>query len=113
MESALTLFNYQAEKNPVYHEFTTQLRKLPGSVKTISDIPFLPVEFFRTRKIIIGDLAPAEVFESSRTTGSTVSRHYVHDRELYEESFLRGFRLFYGKPDDYFIGALFAVIYRP
>lgn len=106
LESALTLFNYQAEKNPVYHEFTTQLRKLPGSVKTISDIPFLPVEFFRTRKIIIGDLAPAEVFESSRTTGSTVSRHYVHDRELYEESFLRGFRLFYGKPDDYFIGAL-------
>ena len=106
LETTLEVFNYQAEKNPVYHDFLVRLRKNQANIKTISDIPFLPVEFFRNHKIITENLSAEIVFESSATTGSIVSRHFVHERQLYEESFLRGFRMFYGEPDDYFIGAL-------
>lgn len=106
LKTALQVFNYQAEKNSVYQDFITRLRKNKSNVKTITDIPFLPVEFFKSHKIITGNLPAEVVFESSRTTGSVVSRHFVHDIKLYEESFLRGFRHFYGDPEDYFIGAL-------
>jgi hypothetical protein len=106
LETTLKVFDYQAKKNPVYSDFITRLHKNRGSVKEISDIPFLPVEFFRSHKIITENLSAEMVFESSRTTGSVVSRHFVHDLTLYEESFLRGFRIFYGNPEEYFIGAL-------
>ncbi len=105
-ETALEVFNYQYDKNPVYHDFLVSLRKTPNSIKSVSDIPFLPVEFFKSHKIMTGNLSVDEVFESSRTTGSVVSKHFVHDRQLYEESFRRGFGIFYGDPGDYFIGAL-------
>jgi phenylacetate-coenzyme A ligase PaaK-like adenylate-forming protein len=69
-------------------------------------VPFLPVEFFKRHKIISGNQPEEIVFESSGTTGSNVSRHYVSDISLYEKSFLRCFRLFYNDPEDYFIAAL-------
>jgi len=106
LETALQVFNYQIDNNSVYQDFTTRIRKNKSNVKTIPDIPFLPVEFFKNHKIIAENMSAEIVFESSRTTGSIVSRHFVHDIKLYEESFLRGFRYFYGDPEDYFIGAL-------
>ncbi len=106
LDTALEVFNYQFKENPVYHEFITQLRLDPLKVKSLSDIPFLPVEFFKSHKIITQNLSADEVFESSMTTGSLASQHFVHDRSIYEESFLKGFRLFYGNPEGYFIGAL-------
>src|SRR5665648_109445 len=86
LETALAVFNYQAEHNPVYHDFLVKLRKTRSSIKSIPDIPFLPVEFFKSHKIIIENLSTDKVFESSRTTGSVVSKHFVHDIQMYEES---------------------------
>src|SRR5450759_1182880 len=106
LETALTVFNYQADKNPVYHDFLTQLRKTRSSVKAISDIPFLPVEFFRNHKIITGSLPVEMIFESSGTTGATPGKHYISDLSLYEDSFLKSFRLFYGEPEQFLIAAL-------
>jgi hypothetical protein len=104
--TALEIFNYQYRNNQVYKEFVTLLGRERGNVDSVSEIPFLPVEFFRNHKIITGDGEVEAVFESSGTTGIKPGRHYVTDLKLYQESFLKTFRLFYGDPEGYLIIAL-------
>jgi phenylacetate-coenzyme A ligase PaaK-like adenylate-forming protein len=106
LETALEIFNYQYKNNTVYHDFIKSLGKEPSKIKSPSEVPFLPVEFFRNHKIITGDFPADRIFESSGTTGITTGKHYVKDLKLYEESFIRSFRLFYGEPQDYLIVAL-------
>jgi len=105
-EITLDTFRYQAENNPVYKEFNEQLGIDYKSVKMPEDIPFLPVEFFKRHKILTGTDHVDRVFESSGTTGSAVSRHYIADADLYEKSFMNVFSLFYGDISDYVITAL-------
>ena len=103
---SLGIFNYQAEYNPVYKDFIDKLGVRPSAIRSVRDIPFLPVEFFRNHRIITGDHEPVTIFESSGTTGSDASRHYILDPALYEESFLKCFRYFFGEPAGYFFAAL-------
>ena len=105
-KTALEVFRYQASNNAIYQDFIKQLGIKKDSVSSLLQVPFLPVEFFKRHKIITGNHAEEIVFESSGTTGSNVSRHYVSDISVYEKSFLRCFRLFYNDPEDYFIAAL-------
>jgi phenylacetate-coenzyme A ligase PaaK-like adenylate-forming protein len=105
-DTALKVFEFQAENNKLYSEFLKGLRITKDDVKTIEEIPFLPVGLFKNHMIITGNQSPAKIFESSGTTGSSASRHYVSDLSLYEESFSRSFRLFYGEPSDLIIAAL-------
>jgi hypothetical protein len=106
LDTVFKVFRYQAENNPVYSDFISRLGIKKESVKTPEEIPFLPVELFRSHKIITG-INPAErIFESSGTTSSSNSRHYIVDSKLYEKSFLNCFRFFYGDPEDYLITAL-------
>jgi phenylacetate-coenzyme A ligase PaaK-like adenylate-forming protein len=105
-KAALEVFNYQCDSNPVYGTFTGSLGKGRSYAETLEELTFLPVEFFRNHKIITGGLAEETVFESSGTTGVTTSRHYVCDLGLYEESFMKTFRLFYGDPAEFIIAAL-------
>lgn len=103
---ALEIFLYQSSENPVYSKYIKLLGIAPESVSVIEEIPFLPVEFFRDHKVVTGNAQPEIVFESSGTTSSRTSRHFVADKNLYLESLLRGFEFFYGKPSDYCIMAL-------
>lgn len=103
-ETALEVFHIQAENNPVYRKFIINLGKKGNKIKSLTEIPFLPVEFFRNHKIVTGTSSAEAVFESSRTTGLVSSRHYVTDLTVYQESFLKGFRFFHGDPADYFFG---------
>jgi phenylacetate-coenzyme A ligase PaaK-like adenylate-forming protein len=105
-ELALEIFHFQSETVPVYKEFINYLKVIPGSVDSVSKIPFLPVEFFKSHKIIAAGQKPQIVFKSSGTTGSTPSKHFVASLDLYEKSFLRCFSNFYGNPGDYCILAL-------
>ncbi|MFH0841416.1 MAG: acyl transferase [Bacteroidota bacterium] len=104
--AALEIFNYQAAGNRVYHQFIDLLGVDPGSVDAPEKIPFLPAGFFRDHKVITGEQPEKIIFESSGTTGTSVSRHYVVDPSLYKESFLKAFSLFYGDPGEYLIAAL-------
>lgn len=106
IETAFRIFEFQAEKNPVYRNFISSLGRTRNTVKKINDIPFLPVEFFKSQTVAVENLASETVFESSRTTGKIPSRHFVHDLKIYEESFMKSFRYFYGEPSEYFIAAL-------
>jgi phenylacetate-coenzyme A ligase PaaK-like adenylate-forming protein len=100
------VFNYQFDNNIIYQKFITSLNKKHNTLKTLADIPFLPVEFFKNQKIVTGDLPVEIIFESSGTTGVSPAKHFVTDLSLYEESFLKAFRYFYGDPGEYLIAAL-------
>ncbi len=103
---ALKTFRHQFEYNPVYQQFCKLLNKTPDNVKTLEDIPFLPISFFKEQAILTGDEAFEKIFCSSGTTGQMTSKHFVKDLSLYEQSFRLGFQTFYGNPSDYCILAL-------
>ncbi|MDO6431342.1 acyl transferase [Flavitalea sp. BT771] len=110
---ALEVFHFQYEHNPLYRSWVDTLGVPPDTVQSLSQIPFLPVSFFKSGEVRTTDFVPAAVFESSGTTGTGGSRHEVKDLELYKESFIRCFRLFYGLPGDYcIIGLLPAYLER-
>ncbi|HEY6082481.1 MAG TPA: acyl transferase [Chitinophagaceae bacterium] len=100
---ALALFNYQYEFNKIYRGYAEVLKIHPGSVKHLTDIPFLPIQFFKTHRVTTGDFTPELVFESSGTTTMMNSRHYIKDAGLYRKTFLSVFGQFYGNVEDYVI----------
>ncbi len=100
---ALEIFQFQYRHNPVYQAYVNQLGVDPGQVQRVEEIPFLPIRFFKTHAIRSGIFEPEAVFESSGTTGTVNSRHFVRSTALYEESFNRGFERFYGPVTDYCI----------
>jgi phenylacetate-coenzyme A ligase PaaK-like adenylate-forming protein len=104
--AALEVFNFQAKHCPVYREYLKVLKADPSSVKEPEDIPFLPVEMFKTHTILEEGKQAEVVFESSGTGGTSSSRHHVADIQLYRESFLRTFNTFYGSPEGLCILAL-------
>jgi phenylacetate-coenzyme A ligase PaaK-like adenylate-forming protein len=103
---ALEIFHYQAANNSVYKKYIDLLGVLPNSITKIDDIPFLPIEFFKTHQVVTGDFVPQEVFFSSGTTGQIQSKHFVKDISVYEKSFTTSFELFYNSPKDICILAL-------
>jgi phenylacetate-coenzyme A ligase PaaK-like adenylate-forming protein len=105
-DTAIEIFRYQVEENPVYKLFVSGLDINPESVNTVTEIPFLPIEFFKNHRIISGPYNHELFFESSGTTGSATSRHYLTDPEIYHESFLSGFRYFFGDPRDWMFAAM-------
>ncbi len=103
---ALEIFAYQFKQNLVYREFCQHLKKNPENVHSLSEIPFLPIEFFKSKRIYCGADTEQKMFTSSGTTGLQTSQHFVKSLAIYEESFRKGFNLFYGAPSDYVILAL-------
>lgn len=105
-EIARELFLYQYEHNEIYRAFVEALHIDTKEVRDITQIPFLPVHFFRTHRVVTGDFEPEVIFESSSTTSDTSSKHYVKSVELYKESLLQGFCARYGDVAGYTILAL-------
>ena len=103
---ALEIFRYQSEHNPVYSEYLALLNIVSNSIAKLSEIPFLPIEFFKSHKVITGKASPSVVFESSGTTGQTPSKHYMIDIDLYKTSFTKTFNQFFGSPEKYCFLAL-------
>lgn len=100
---ALDVFKFQYENNIIYRQFVDALHINVNGVSTITQIPFLPVSFFKTHRIQSNSFEPEMIFESSGTTQTVNSKHYVSDINLYTQSFLRGFDQFYGNPESYCI----------
>lgn len=103
---ALQVFKYQFNNNKVYRSFCDLLYKHPSDVKTINDIPFLPIQFFKSHQILSSQNDIETTFTSSGTTGNLTSNHYVTDLKIYKQSFRLGFKQFYGNIKDYVILAL-------
>ena len=103
---ALEIFRYQYSANKVYRDYCELTGVSETAVFSSNEIPFLPIEFFKTHRIVSGNCEAQKLFSSSGTTGQQTSRHYVCDLKLYEESFLRCFEKFFGPPAQYSILAL-------
>lgn len=103
---AIEVFRFQHENVRVYRNFCNLLNTQISEVKTIAEIPFLPIQFFKSHKILAENSVEETVFTSSGTTGSINSRHYVSDIGLYETSFLKAFESNYGKTENFVILAL-------
>ena len=103
LPKALTLMQYQATNNAVYREWVQSMKVQLDEVHLMEQIPFLPIDFFKTHAIYTGTECPSFYFESSGTTQDIVSKHFVKDLSVYEESFMECFQQFYGSPKDYCI----------
>lgn len=103
---ALELFRYQATNNPVYARYIELLHIDPNNIKSIYQIPYLPIELFKGHTIQTGTQTAKLHFESSGTTGMTNSVHHVPRPEIYEWSYLKGFKVGYGNIEDYCVLAL-------
>ncbi|HEV3325154.1 MAG TPA: acyl transferase [Puia sp.] len=98
---ALDTFRLQYDQNSLYRQYADALGVRPESVRSLVELPFLPVSFFKTHLVRTGEFIPEIVFESSGTTGSVTSRHAVKELELYRRSFTAGFERFYGSITDW------------
>ncbi len=112
-ETALAVFQLQHKNCLVYRQFCDILKINPAEIKSVNDIPFLPIEFFKTHMIVTSSVPdsyrdeklPSKLFTSSGT-GGVQSKHHVSDISIYEESFRKGFELFYGNIQEYCLIAL-------
>ncbi|MEE9406720.1 MAG: acyl transferase [Polaribacter sp.] len=103
---ALEVFKHQFKNNKVYRSFCDLLYIHPSDVSKVEEIPFLPIQFFKSKKIVSSLDEVEEIFTSSGTTGNTTSKHFVTDIEVYKESYLKGFAHFYGDIEEYVVLAL-------
>lgn len=102
----LKVFRHQYDNNLVYQQFCNFLKKDKTNVKSVSEIPFLPIQFFKSHAVISSNEPVQQTFTSSGTTGMQTSKHLVTDVNWYEQSYRLGFSQFYGNIEDYCVLAL-------
>jgi hypothetical protein len=102
-ETALEVFNFQFNNVAIYNAYCKYLGKTPNTISSIEAIPFLPIQLFKTQKLIIDKQVAEVIFESSGTMGSINSKHYVANTKLYTKSFMRCFNEAYGDVKQYCI----------
>jgi phenylacetate-coenzyme A ligase PaaK-like adenylate-forming protein len=103
---SLDIFRFQATHNLVYNQYLNLLNIDVEAIQKINEIPFLPIQFFKSHKIFSSREKHQKIFLSSGTTGSIQSKHFVSDLSIYEESFTKGFEYFYGDIKEYTVLAL-------
>ncbi len=103
---ALKVFRFQYDNNVIYREFCEYLNVEKHDVKSLQQIPFLPIQFFKSHDVLSSEEKIQETFTSSGTTGMTTSRHLITDITLYEESYRKAFSEFYGNIENYAVLAL-------
>jgi hypothetical protein len=100
---ALEAFQFQFSNNATYHDFCRAIGRTPDKVFQITDIPFLPISFFKSHRVETTEFDAELFFSSSGTTGSITSSHYVKNADIYRRSFMDAFNRFYGDIKDYCI----------
>ena len=100
---ALKVFRFQYASNRTYKQYCDLVGCKVDEVSTLEEIPFLPIQFFKTNRVRSFEGNPEITFSSSGTSGTVQSSHDVYDLSIYEQSFLRCFELFYGTPADFLV----------
>ncbi len=107
LNESLKTFRYQYENVEIYRKFVDFLKVSPDEVDRLDKIPFLPIEMFKNHHILDQNKTTDLFFQSSGTTQMNLSKHFIADTELYEESIYKSFKQFIGKPEDFiFLGLL-------
>jgi hypothetical protein len=103
-EKALEVFEFQRKSNPIYAAYCQSIQK--NEVTQLSDIPFLPISFFKTHKVSCLLDSDLSYFESSGTSGQVNAKHYYRDLSLYHQSIELSFRHFFGNKKYTIVGLL-------
>ncbi len=82
-QMSMEAFELNYKHNPVYQQFCNHIKKKPTTTKSLLEIPFMPIEFFKSHKISIHTKKETDIFTSSGTTSSNTSKHYVYDVNFY------------------------------
>jgi len=98
---AIQLFNYQITHNMLYGRYCKLIRCKASEVKHVEQIPFMPIEFFKTEKVLCENTQIEHFFLSSGTTSEKKSKHYIHSLKLYEKTISLCFEKFFGKITNY------------
>lgn len=107
LEASLKTFRYQYENVEIYRSFVDYLKIDPEQVDELTKIPFLPIEMFKNHQILDRNATAGLYFQSSGTTQMNLSKHFIADENIYQESIYRSFEQFIGKPEDFiFLGLL-------
>ena len=102
-QKCLETFLYQYKNVEVYRKFVDYLKTDLSSVNTIKDIPFLPIEIYKNHQVLDENSETDLFFQSSGTTESNRSKHWIADEEIYKQSILTSFQKFIGEPDEFVI----------
>lgn len=106
-QKCLETFQYQYHNIEVYRKFVDFLNINPNEIKEVEKIPFLPIEMFKNHTLLDKNKMADLYFQSSGTTQMNLSKHWIADEKLYQESIEKSFEQFIGKPEDYiFLGLL-------
>ena len=97
----LDLFRFQAENNPLYHQYINLVGVDYKEIKSVNSIPFLPIELFKGHEIKTGQWEEELYFSSSGTGSSGFSKHALYSGEFYKEHSQNCFEHFYGPLKDY------------
>lgn len=103
---ALQIFHYQVKNNQVYAQYINLIDQNPSDVRHFSEIPFLPITFFKTHDVVCGKFKAETIFESSSTTGQGVSKNMIKNLELYHQNCLKIIESKIGAIGDYEIFGL-------
>ncbi|MDH5474679.1 MAG: acyl transferase [Cyclobacteriaceae bacterium] len=105
-EKALALFQFQSKHNQIYNKYIHFLGIDPNDVNEVHQIPFLPISFFKRHKVITNSWNEEQIFQSSGTTGTTTSKHYVYSVNEYLANAQFIFKQHYGAVENYHFLAL-------
>jgi len=94
-EIAIAVFQYQYQHCTIYRHYVNAIHVNADSVSTISEIPFLPISFFKTHQVVCGEFSADLIFKSSGTTSQNTAKHFVKNKNIYEASFNNGIAQFY------------------
>ncbi len=99
---ALEVFEFQYEYNEIYRKYCVEIGREKAKVNSVKEIPFLPIEFFKTHMVTSIDESEIEkIFSSSGTTDAVKSKHFVANLDFYKSNSLKIFSAFYNHPSQY------------
>ncbi len=104
-KAAIEIFHFQKENCKIYGDYVRLLNKEnPSSIK---EIPFLPIQFFKSHEVLSKKNTGNEtLFLSSGTGSEGRSKHFVSDISVYEKSFSKAYNLLFGDVKNQVILAL-------
>ena len=102
-QKCLETFQYQYQNIEVYRKFVDYLKINPNEIQEVEKIPFLPIEMFKNHTLLDQNKIADLYFQSSGTTQMNLSKHWIADENLYQESIEKSFEQFIGKPEDYIL----------
>ncbi len=103
LNAALSIFQYQAQHCEVYGQYIQALRINPSAVNQLIDIPFLPIQLFKSHQVVSTKKENYLLFESSATTSHQPAKHYIADKIIYETAVELSFEQAFGSPENFVI----------